>query len=201
MSPLPREVFAVTDASTSASRSTTPARAHAAEDLKELADAALREIAADEAIARNAARVGKDPSWIWRDDRTGATLGKPAGEWLGDTDCEPSLYARPTAGSATYTQLLDAEGDVPAAVGAHIAHFDPARVLRECALKRRLVSLLLAGVEAADAARILRAMAGTRDEREFPQPAPESAATAGTFPDQPDPDWLPYPQRTFGLAG
>lgn len=195
MSPLPREVFAVTDTSTPSAAS---AWAIAPDDLKELADAALREIAADEAVARNAARVGKDPSWIWRDDRTGAALGEATGEWLGDTECEPSLYALPAAGTGTYTQLLDAEGDVPAAVSTHIAHFDPARMLRECALKRKLVALLLAGVESADAARILRAMAGTRDERETPAPAPESATA---FPDQPDPDWLPYPQRRVGLAG
>lgn len=182
----------MTDASTPTTLAIAP------EDLKELADAALREIAADEAIARDAARVGKDPSWIWRDDRTGAILGEPAGEWLGDTDCEPSLYAQPVTGTSTYTQLLDAEGDVPAAVSTHIARFDPARVLRECAFKRRLVSLLLAGVESADAARILRAMADTPDERESPHAA-GAAPTASAAP--PDPDWLPYPQRVIGVAG
>jgi len=166
------------------------------DDVHQLASVVLREIAADEAAARAAADVGNDACWTWRDDRTGSVLREPFdGEWLGDVDTEPSLYAVPAEPGDPYTQLLDADGDVPAAVGTHIARFDPAKILRECAHKRLLIGLLVSDVDEESALSMLRDLAGASAA-----PSATESATRAAAPPRPgalpDPDWLPYPQRS-----
>lgn len=94
----------------------------------ELVDFLLREIAADEEVARGAAdRNG--PRWATHDVQDGATV-------TGDLrrEANPRSYGEDDS-------LWDDEGALGMweETAAHIARWDPARVLAECAAKRRIV--------------------------------------------------------------
>jgi hypothetical protein len=102
-----------------------------------LADWLLEQIAADEAVAQ-AATPGP---WVWRESRQGhddlmlesATAREPDPLGLGRGDF-PVVVVR-----AIYDGGVPGV-DIDQSDAAHIAHWDPARVLAECAAKRRIVA-------------------------------------------------------------
>jgi hypothetical protein len=94
-------------------------------DVKQMTieDFLLARIAEDEASARKAAGEGIGPEWSVDTDYGPAVV---SGKWGTDHD--------------TFDwHVCFAEGSPGAGQAAHIANHDPARVLRECDAKRRIV--------------------------------------------------------------